>query len=1375
MLLTPWTGLAASGALLHLLEDFGFREVPLADSLTSTVPQVRQDEMAAPGWKRSWDEARRLAVIGELSRSVDLYGELLAEKEIVEARWERATILLALGRGGEVIDDIEALCEESPSHHGYLHALAVSNLTLGRFRAGAEAFRRFRALQPESVSALTGLIYSLLAGNERSEAVAPLSVLVQRFPQRADLRVALATLAYEINEFTTAWPYLLELSKELAQPSPSVLQMVAKVSTAIQLPEQAAAYWQRYVTLQPNDLEAQQWLADYYLQRGKTQQALPHLEAVRHLLAGDPTVLKRVGMGYLQIQDYHSAASVLSEYVQIRPGDREAARALVSARQQLNNTTATLSALEHYFAVEPQSDQESLALAARLYGSIGANNEVVAVCRRLLLLQPDNQEILTLMAQHLEAAGHGEEALAAWRQLTRLSPASIHYWRRVALLLERMNRKQELYESLATVHALDPADNSLSVRLLKYYVDERDVGRGMALIADMERFGGVLPDVVYCLRGKLHFQQGDYALALQDLELFLDQNPDDGDARRLAITAAGRLGDTTKVHQHYQLSGRGVNVRSASLLLLVAQAYADCFAESDARVVLQEVVDGKAVEVSDEDKRNAYARLAESFAREDRFYESEESLRIGLAASRDRDFFLPRLVELALSQGQVNDAEQWLAGLGPREGRPSRSVALLEAAVLVERGEMRNAKNLLKDIAADISDEVENTEDRSLAALDLARDRLNVAFLWIAIDKPREAAQQCRNVLAVDPKNLAARALLEKTQSGSEQPTRPIDVTGLKFDQLCDLAEVYGRYEMPDGMARAASLALVQNPDSIKAGLLQVEAFTAQGMVAEALKQLRQTSAANPNDFSLKVRLASMEFMRGKRTMIAALAGSNQGQSRPDLLLLQARGLWADHRWDEALQVYRNFLTPRVSEALMSASQKYGVTLSSSLRKRTVWEVLTRDPGPDRDVEFADQVMTPARSLSFFDQGEGDFALEAARLVSVYRWQAQFALEYAPRQSVVREEYTIAKKQYEALLARYPQERLLLFDLAGMHSALGNLGEEAAAYSALDAAGIEFPELGEAMVRNQLKQQPRTKLDYGYQSDAGRNGYVDRDKKWQGVSVWNSFKPLHDAEVNVERISYHSGSSSDVVRATRAVGSYSAGVLSGLTARGAMGVQGNDRTDRQEFVVSASVVGTVGDGLTGTLSYERDVVDDTTASLRRNILFQDMLGGITLDPLPRLALGGGYLARDYSDNNWTAGYDLWASYLLFAEPTFLQLKYSYDFKESREGPQPGGALEDDGFPVNDHPYWAPKNYWQNQFGMFFKHSLTQEPLGREAPRYYTIEYVIGHDVDGYVTQTAKASLFAEWSANLLVEAGTELATSQSFRRQEYRVGISYRW
>lgn len=1366
MLLIPLLGQAAPGPVFPFLEGFNFREVPLAESLAVKVPQVRQENSEAPGWKQSWDEARRLAVAGDLSKSAHAYRALLEDKDIIEARWEMVTILLALGRRAEAMDDIESLCEDAPTHPEYLRALAVANLSLGRFKAGAEAYRRLLAVEPENENDQAGLVYSLLAGEEKEEAMARLSILVQHVPQRVDLREALATLAYETLEYDLAWPYLFELS-ESPEPSPALLRMAAKVSEAREHPEQAAAYWQRYSVLRPDDIEAREWLAEYYSRKGKTREALSHLEVIRRLRSEDLSVLKRVGLDYLKIQDYGKAAAALSQYVLFGVEDKEAAWGLVVARQQLGNTTDTLRALDHYLSLDPHPELAILELAARLYGSLAAHNQAAAVYRRLLVVQPGNQDKLEALVKHLEAAGRDEEALAIWRQLTWISPTSLDYWRSLVKVLERLGQTEELYESLAKLHQLEPADIALGIRLLAYYAAGSDVERGLALVAEMEGMSVPLPAVFHYWRGALRMQRGDYAAALRDLEHFLSHSPQSEEAHLLALKAAGRLGDIARVHAHHQALVRGENIRSVAVLVSVAQAYADCRAESEARSVLLKIAGSEGVDVPDEERKKAYSGLAESFAREHRFYEAEESLRVGLVESGDRVFFLPRLVDLALLGGQVAEASEWLEGLRLILGDTSRRFALLDATVLVARGESRKARKILSSIEGDLSREAEGA--------DVVRERLLAASLWINTTKPQKAILLCRQVLDLDPDNLEALVLLEKANVERDPDTKLIDLAGLRFDQLCDLSEVYSRYGMTRRMAEAARQALVQRPDSLKAGLLLAQAFEAQGLVDAALRQMEQTSAANPDNFSLKVGVASMQFMRGETALIETLANSAQGHDRPDLLLLRARVLWRMNRWEEALQVYRDFLSPRVADELREASHKYGVTLPGGMRSRTVWEVLTRDPGPDQDVVFADHVMNPTNMLSFLDQGAMDFAEAGARLVATYRWQTQFAMEYAPRQSVVRKEYTIAKKQYDALLARYPQERLLLYDLAGMYSALGDLGDEAAAYSALKGAGFEFPELEEAVARNQLKQQPKATLEYGYQSEAGRDGYVDRDKNWLGMSFWNSFKPLHDGELTLQRINYQAGSSNAVVRATRAMGGYSAGLLSGLKVLGSVGVQSSDSTDRQEFVAKASVVGKVGEGLTGIFSYGRDVMDDTTASLLRNILRQDLQGGITLEPLPRLAVGGGYLARDYSDNNWTAGYDLWASYLIVAEPTFLQLKYSYDFKESREGSLLGGSSDGGVFSVMDHPYWAPKNYWLNQVGLFFKHSLVGDPLGREAPQYYTLEYLVGHDGDGYVAQTAKASLVAECSDNFLIEAGTELSNSQSFRRQEYRVGISYRW
>ncbi|MDH3392807.1 MAG: hypothetical protein OEL66_02285, partial [Desulfobulbaceae bacterium] len=199
-----------------------------------------------------------------------------------------------------------------------------------------------------------------------------------------------------------------------------------------------------------------------------------------------------------------------------------------------------------------------------------------------------------------------------------------------------------------------------------------------------------------------------------------------------------------------------------------------------------------------------------------------------------------------------------------------------------------------------------------------------------------------------------------------------------------------------------------------------------------------------------------------------------------------------------------------------------------------------------------------------------------------------------------------------------------------------------------------------------------------------------------------------------------------------------------------------------------------GDKVTGEFSYDRDVVSDTFASLTRKVVRETLKGGTSLDLLPRLQVGADYSTDYYSDGNATRGYDFWGRYLLFTEPRSLQLRYMYDFKDSREG-HIDGVPGPDGFAVDDHPYWTPMNYWVNRFSVLYRHQLSEEILDRGGPTYYTAEYSVDYDSMGRQFQTVGGSLFYEWSAHFLVEAATSLTSSDLYRRKDLSLSLVYRW
>jgi tetratricopeptide (TPR) repeat protein len=528
-----------------------------------------------------------------------------------------------------------------------------------------------------------------------------------------------------------------------------------------------------------------------------------------------------------------------------------------------------------------------------------------------------------------------------------------------------------------------------------------------------------------------------------------------------------------------------------------------------------------------------------------------------------------------------------------------------------------------------------------------------------------------------------------------------------------------------------------------------------------------------PENLGASASLASLSFKRGELDKAEFLCRRiNEKALRADAVELLSRIWWMKHEREKAVDIYEKFLNPTVDMILQEKADELGVPLPSGEDERSFWDIVSFVPNEGNAISR--QVMAPLFMAGMNDPKWLEIKKLAAGQYARYRWQDKFAEELKARRYVQRGEYFLAAKQYESFASRYPDDLSIQYDLAGVYSRLGRLGDEAVLYDSLAEKQVYYPELAANAERIRIKQRPYAEVEYGFDRQEGYHAYKDMEKDWYGLSAWYSPWSRSEMVISAERYNYQATSMDLKARANRLLGLYKVSLMPGVATFISAGLHSIDNGDAGRVLFSFGFNGKMGDKLSGRVALNRDVVDDTIASLTREIVRESLEGGLSLDLLPRLEVGGDYSYTNFSDNNWTTGYSLRSSYTLFSEPTFLQLRYAYDFKESQEA-EVGGVVLRDGFASDDHPYWAPKNYWQNSFGCFFKHTFGQDLLDRGTPRYYTAEYYFGHDSNGYAFQTLKGATFAEITPEITLKGSFELSSSQSFRRKLMALSAVYRW
>lgn len=1311
--------------------------------------QLKEDGDVA--WKTLWDEARQLVRQGRPEKAVPVYETLLAMRQGLElARWEFASLLLRLDRGRQALPHLEELVEASPGNISYLAALAETLFAQGNYARSVDIRKKILRHEPDNAGAREGLAWGLLRLGKKAEALLLFEELQHREPARTVFREVLAQLYSDLGLYDKARPHIQALAAR-GNAGPDLLRTAARLHDRLGLGGAAAEYWQRFLGHQPRNTEALEWLASYYQKEGRGEAALPHLTA---LLAGEPSspqLLKRTGRLYFGLGRFAEALRTLERYIALKPGDREVLRLLVETHAALGNRSQSALTLARLLSLDPESGPENLEKAAGLYKENGRHREAADLYERILQSRPDEPEILAKYARARLAAGDGEKAAAMWAHL---------------------ERRQKLLEVLEILAVLEPDNGEVLERLARTYLARGELARSLPLFARLEEIGGRSREV-----GILHasvyerLNHGARALALYERIL---AGGGDGEIRLRCLELAGRLGLAEKV-RHFlralreeepEFHGREESMRRIAAALTRAGFFAAAQGYYEA-ILQRNRNEGKG-------EAAALLGLAELARRRGLPYEAEQYLRQAWLSGEQPDPVLIRLFDLALAEGRPDAARVWLAQLDMAGvATPAEEKKLLRARLLAAEGEQRAAIRMLWQLVRG-ADGQEGAENPSADLL--LRRRADFVLAGLLLEQGQYgAAERIAFSLRDAGGDFAAPALLLRLhrEQGRESQAGALLLTTLdeaRQDQELFLAfmAALGEYGLHADLSRLAGEAALRWPASSAVRNMDLAA-RADGEGGDLIGALLAHVQDFPEDEAATVRLARLLFRNGRLDEALAMGEREAVRGRPDMLLLRARVLWVRQEWEESLAVYQAFLSPPVARKIRDRERQAGRE-PARWPEPGLWQRLTV-PEFERQTPV-DALMSPQ---GLFAADALPLRQTAASLYADYCWQRRFALEQNARQAIMRREYLAAAEHLGRLLREYPPDDSLRFDLAGLYSRFGQLAEEAALYENIAVSSLDFPGLAEARARNALKRRPRVSLGYGSFTEEGRDGYKAMEATRQTASL-RVFPSLHgELDMDVVRSVYRDPDGEAKIRGTRALLSYTANVDEQMMVRVGGGAELLAKGVPDATVLDLAVERKLSDRLTGILSYHRDLNRDTLASIGRNIIQQDYQADLAVTLLPAVQVGGGYVYSDFSDDNSLQGYDLWAAYLLFLDPAFLKFSYSYDYKDSEQGPRPAGYPEADGFALADHPYWTPLHYWQNRFSLYFRHQLSDDQFKRGVPRYYDIEYTVAYDGKGYATQSLKGGFFVECSRNLILEATAELLSGQEHRAREFFLSAVYRW
>ena len=1369
-------------------------EVPVTPYVLLPEQNIEVSGEKLPQWKIAWDKARKNALQGNFDEALRLYKALLVMKSnLDEARWEMTRLLIHLKRWPAAAESLEILTGSDPENTVYISSLGKVMWEMEQYERATALFKKIYLKNPTDQLALAGLVEGLMKLGRKVEALPYLEQLSQQEPTNRGVRGYLASVYYDEGNYEKAKPHLTILARS-DEVEADILHKTAETYEHLGHDLQASFYWERYVARDPENQQAHAYLARYYEQTGQFPRAVQHLQNLLEHYPDDATLLERLGRMSEKTGDYAGARLYYERYLTKVPEDKEVQRT-IAGLMTATDMRKSPPAREHYPIAESSGKFDDLKKSLLQMDKTVRYRKAAPLYRQLIEFIPGDREIINALADDLLIIAGNEDAGSMRQYLADIAGDNLDIYNAMAELFRQLNREDALLAVLRKVHELAPADNVTVQELAILSLRKNELLQSRVYFAK-------LPDEncsdINCLQArallweKLHLPEHE----LRDYENLLKKQPDRYKIRFRVIYLAANMGmiDTAVYHAGY-LQGIPSVSEDPGLKILLADTYRKSGYFRRARQRYLSIIDALRAEKTPEGERfriRSWFGVADSFKEAGLFYEAEQALRTALAEETERIPILEALFELVLEEGKTAEAEVWLGALlkeidsMPPETAAKAGLARkkhsLQIRMLSARGDYRQAIALYGQASTGMQEMLRREDNHgdlfanapSEMLLD-TRQALNLMYAG-QMGEAEKAALALREKFGLEAEPLV---LLERIyRAAGKDAAADMTLSELKdyaaedFGRQLVLADLCRKYDNLALRLEASETAAKLKPYSLSAQRQYVEALVADEEYEQALDKLIHLQVIYPDNSWLLSRQAELMVKVGR--FAEALAVGNmilsENPVRTDVILRQARILWEMNRWRDSVGLYERVLNPSVKDILAEKLQEI-IPGYASEPENHWWRVMTFT----RDVSLSmpELVMSPMHAVDFSENGRAVNSV-AAQYYAQYCWQQRFAKELAVRRSVMRWEYFHAANMLEDVINEYGSDDFLLFDLAGLYSRLERLGDEAVVYRKLRAGNADFPGLAEAVQRNNLKRRPQIFLSYTVKEENGWKGY-----KAVRQEIFNTgggdYKSVNRKwGLDLARISYESTDNGQNVWGLRTMLKYDAKVSQAFDLSLGGGVEDLGVGYKATPLYYGAVTGKIADEVRAVLSVHQDVTDDTIAGLTRNIKRRDYKAGIMLDIIPRIVFGGYRDVVDYSDSNMTKISSFWASYIFLPEPILLKVSYNYNLYDSDEGRQPG-LPGPDGFAPDDHPYWAPQNYWMTRFSFYFKHQLSNDALARGVPSYYTLEYSLGYDSEDHDLHELKGSINIEIAKNYILGASYGFVDLDVYKNKETFVTIMYRW
>jgi tetratricopeptide (TPR) repeat protein len=209
----------------------------------------------------------------------------------------------------------------------------------------------------------------------------------------------------------------------------------------------AIPHFRRVVAAAPQDLQMRTNLAMALAETGQVDELAEVAEG-----HGDAHLARLAGWAHQQAGRLARAASAYEAAIALRPDDFEAWNNLGNVRAGLGDATGALDAFQQAILLRPDLVDIYLNASEQLT-RVGGDQARLQLMREGARVAPDRADILTELGLAEAALRHYPEAEAAYRQALANDPAYLSAYLELGMLLENLNRVDDLVALVAAAEA----------------------------------------------------------------------------------------------------------------------------------------------------------------------------------------------------------------------------------------------------------------------------------------------------------------------------------------------------------------------------------------------------------------------------------------------------------------------------------------------------------------------------------------------------------------------------------------------------------------------------------------------------------------------------------------------------------------------------------------------------------------------------------------------------------------------------------------------------------------------------------------------------------------------------------------------------------